>query len=163
MTHGEKYLSILRRIIGPTQDKTFLDLCCGEMTHTRELKFKRSVHVDVVDWPTRPKEFDFRRESVLDCKFSACEFDVCLCSDGIEHLDINDGLLLIMKMSTWSTVPIIFTPLGSYMVNPTATDPDSHKSGWLPSDFERFGWLTEAHPDWHPTLGVGAFFAWRPK
>lgn len=161
MTHGELYLSILRGIVQPAEDRTFLDLCCGEMTHTRDLKFGASVHVDVVDWPNRPKEFHFVQSNVLDCEFEARAFDVSLCSDGIEHFTKADGWRLIHAMEEWSARPVIFTPLGNYLVDAAATNPDTHKSGWWPEEFTKIGWKTDVYKDWHPTLGIGAFFAWR--
>lgn len=164
---GQLYLSILRRIIGPTEDLTFLDLCCGEMAQTRHLKFRDSLHVDVKDWPERPPEFRFIRLDVREfVQVQVMGFDVCLCSDGIEHLQKEDGVALIENMALVARLPIIFTPLGDHRIVPGSTDPDDHKSGWLPEEFEARGWKTDVYPDWHresPKWNCGAFFAWRPS
>lgn len=160
---GELYLSILRRIIGPTEDKTLLDLCCGEMTQTRHLKFRYVLGIDVKDWPDRPREHDFYHTDANGLFPLGMEsFDVCLCSDGIEHLTKRDGRELIHKMEQISPLPIIFTPLDAYKLNPDSTDPDIHKCVWKPEEFEAMGWQTEVHEDWHPELSIGAFFAWKP-
>lgn len=167
---GELYLSILRRIIGPTEDKTLLDLCCGEMTQTRHLKFKDVLGVDVKDWPDRPSEIRFAKLNVMEISGSITgrllqqieKFDVCLCSDGIEHLTKRDGLELLQRMQQWSYLPIIFTPLDAYKVQPYSDDPDAHKCVWSPAEFEAMGWDTESYPEWHRELSIGAFFAWKP-
>lgn len=160
---GELYLSILRRIIGPTDDKTLLDLCCGEMTQTRHLKFKGVLGVDLIDWPNRPEQFTCWVRDVrgLD-KISPIPFDVALCSDGIEHLQKKDGVELVKDMERHARLPIIFTPLDAYKLNPDSTDPDIHKCVWKPEEFEAMGWTTEVFPKWHESLGIGAFFAWKP-
>lgn len=160
---GELYLSILRRIIGPTEDKALLDLCCGEMTQTRHLKFRYVLGIDVKDWPTRPKIGDFIQIDALDMKkLFPSVFDVCLCSDGIEHFTKIEGRFVIGEMEKWGKLPIIFTPLDAYKLNPDSTDPDIHKCVWKPEEFEAMGWTTEVHKDWHPELSIGAFFAWKP-
>lgn len=158
---GELYLSVLRRIIGPTESLSLLDLCCGEMTHTNQMKFSKSLHVDILDWPTRPQNLEFLCMDVLKCDFPENSFDVVLCSDGLEHFQKVDGLALLAKMEKWAKkVAVIFTPIGDYMINPAANgDPHAHKSGWLPSEFKD----VEIYPDWHPTLNLGAFFAWKRK
>lgn len=159
---GELYLSILRRIIGPTEDKTLLDLCCGEMTQTRHLKFQDSWHIDVKDWPERPREFTFCAMDVREVMPLSAHFDVCICSDGIEHLTKAEGAKLIGDMEKVAKLPIIFTPLDAYKLNPDSTDPDIHKCVWSPAEFVSMGWKTEVYPGWHPELSIGAFFAWKP-
>ncbi len=162
---GELYLQILNRIIGPTEDKTLLDLCCGAMMHTRLMKFRESLHIDVRDWPERPREFGFICADVRNITLNRT-YDVALCSDGIEHLSKKDGLELLDNMERWSKLPIIFTPLGEQRIVPGSTDPDDHKSGWTPEEFTARGWLTEVYPTWHVGeggWGCGAFFAWRPQ
>lgn len=157
------YLRELYSIIGPTEDKTLLDLCCGEMTVTRKMKFRDSLHVDVQDCPNRPREFTFYQTDALGLFPLGMEtFDVALCSDGIEHLEKAYGLDLLRKMEGMSRVPIIFTPLGEYKLAPGSDNPDDHKSGWLPEEFRARGWRTSVFPGWHEVLGIGAFFAWKP-
>ncbi len=163
---GELYLQTLYTIIGPTEDKTLLDLCCGAMIQTRQMGFKEVLGIDVRDWPERPREFPFYQTDVRGLVVCGMEqFDVCLCSDGIEHLEKQDGKELVLKMEEVSLLPIIFTPLGEQRLVPGSDDPDDHKSGWMPEEFEARGWLTKVFPDWHVGeggWGCGAFFAWKP-
>lgn len=163
------YMSVLSLIIGhPIEEPmalTLLDLCCGEMTHTRLMKFQKSMHLDVHDWPGRPKEFVFFPFDVRTVQIAPKSYDVCLCSDGIEHLTKEEGLKLLDNMEQWSFLPIIFTPLGEQRLVPGSTDPDDHKSGWTPEEFEARGWETEVYESWHrdsPKWNCGAFFAWKP-
>jgi hypothetical protein len=160
----ELYLSVIREILGgKTEDKSLLDICCGEMSNTRHLKFRESTHIDVHDWPNRPKEFNFVQGDALELLRTVGDkqFDVALCSDGIEHLSYDDGEELLGQMERVARLAIIFTPIGPYLMYPDATDPDSHKSAWYPEDMIRYGWQTRAFPMWHPTLGIGAFFAFK--
>jgi hypothetical protein len=161
----ELWLEIVRGIVGrPTDGLTLLDLCCNECTSTGKLKFKRHIGVDVVDWATRPEHVHFYKSDVLRAfPYQQEPFDVCICSDGIEHLPKEGGYALIANMAVLSRLAIIFTPLGPYMLNPDATDPDAHKSAWTPEEFEAMGWDVIAFPRWHPTLNVGAFFATKGK
>lgn len=160
---GELYLSILRRIIGQTEDKTLLDLCCGEMTQTRHLKFRYVLGVDVCDWPERPKEFGFVKKDVRFMEIAQTEpFDVAICSDGIEHMSKPSGKLMLSDMQGWARLPIIFTPLDAYKLDPNSSDPDAHKCVWSPTEFVAMGWQTESYPEWHEELSIGAFFAWKP-
>ena len=159
----ELYLSVLRRIIGDRERNSFLDICCGEMTATRHLHFDNSLHIDIVDWGTRPPAFNFKRGDALKL-LSAIDdksYGVALCSDGIEHLRVWQGHELIDHMERIAYLPIIFTPIGEVNVDLDATHPDAHKSGWDPSDFQVIGWRTEVYPNWHSTMGHGAFFAWK--
>ncbi len=166
----ELWLKVVREIIGqPTETLSLLDLCCNECTATASLKWDHHVAVDVVDWPTRKRvDSFFLRDAVA---FLADEgglsgygdgrFDVCICSDGIEHLTKQNGLKLLTEVPRVARLSILFTPLGPYMLDPTATHPDAHKSAWLPEELEALGWQTKSFPAWHPTLNVGAFFAWK--
>lgn len=162
MSPHDKYLAKLREIIGPTEDLYFLDLCCGECTHTRELKFATHYGVDLIDWPKRPSRIGFEQLDVTKWPGPKMFHDVALCSDGIEHMTKRDGLRLLLNMLRWARLPIIFTPMGRYLVDERATDPHTHKSGWTADEFRAMGWKAEEFPFWHPTLNLGAFFAWKP-
>lgn len=162
MTPHDLYLTKLREIIGPTEDLYFIDLCCGECTHTRELQFKEHHGVDLINWPNRPQHIKLFQHDVTTKNPPLRYYDVALCSDGLEHLSREAGLQLLKKMERWARLPIIFTPMGRYLVDETATDPHTHKSGWTADEFRMMGWKAEEFPFWHPTLNLGAFFAWKP-
>lgn len=158
----ELWLAVVRRLAGqPMEGLSLLDLCCNECTGTKELKCQRHIGVDVVDWVTRPRGVDFREMDVMDSfrLWRDREFDLCICSDGIEHLSRRDGLLMLAEMERVARLAIVFTPLGPYMLDEQATHPDAHKSAWVPEDMK--GWEAEVYPNWHRALGVGAFFAWK--
>jgi hypothetical protein len=161
------WVDTVRGITGPTEELSMLDLCCGEMSATRLLKWKSVTAVDVMDYPGRPQEFLFIQSNVLDIEpslFSAAGgFDVCVCSDGLEHFARDDGHRLLCRMAEWSELPIIFTPTGesSDKIDPRSTHPDTHKSSWTQEDFHSIGWETMLFPNWHPTIGLGAIFGFR--
>jgi hypothetical protein len=158
------WIEVFLRIVGkPSDQVSIIDLCCGRMGNTRLLKFKESIHIDVTDYPERPRGSHFLLHDVLSLPSSFNgKYDVALCSDGIEHLSKEDGIKLISIMEKLSKTSIIFTPLGDYMVDPLAKSPENHRSGWLPNDFPS-NWETQEFPNWHPTLGIGGLWAWRYK
>lgn len=163
----ELYLLTLRNIIGcPEKDVSMLDLCCAEMTITKTLHFRESVHVDVVDWKTRPDNAKFIQSDALDfiSKQPSDFFDVCLCSDGIEHLTKARGFDLLKEMSRISKrVAIIFTPDCEMGLYPESVDPDVHKSQWYPTELNDLGWDVHHFTRWHDVWNMGAFFAWIKK
>lgn len=157
---GDLHLKVLRLLIGDETEKSLIDLNCGEMTSTRHLKFRESVHVDVIDEDLRPDNVHFFLGSSLgDGEVFERKYDVAIISDGIEHFTKSDGLRLADRMTKLAKLSIIFTPLGQYLVFPESTDPHVHKSGWLPADLP--DWETLVFPNWHLTLGIGALFFYR--
>ena len=141
---------------------SLIDLCCGEMTNTSRLIFAHSVHVDVQDCPLRPQNYKFIQTDVCaDHPVFEEHYDVALCSDGIEHLTVEQAVRLVRRMEDIADLAVIFTPLGDYIVEPGTTHPDRHKSGWIPLSFHGLGFHTMTFPNWHPTLQLGAFFAWK--
>jgi len=157
---SDLYISKLYVIIGTPEDKTLLDLCCGEMPHTRSLKFKSHFGVDILDWPNRPKEIPFEQADLRIWEPKQ-HYDIAILSDGIEHFSKIEGRNIIKRMESWAALPIIFAPIGNYEIAPNAVDPHSHKCGWTAEEFQQLGWQTTDYPNWHPTLNLGAFFAWK--
>ena len=157
----ELWISVFKRILGrPTESISLIDLCCGPMGNTRLLTFRKSLHVDVKDYDERPRQYEFMLHDVLTLPESFDgQYDVALCSDGIEHFSKVVGYRLIERMMSLSKKQVIFTPLGDYMVDPNSTIPESHKSGWLAEDFPPY-FETQEFPNWHPTLGIGGLWAW---
>lgn len=147
----------LLKIISGAQTDSFIDLCSYEAGMTRDLPFRRKVFVDAITPPHPPSQGTFIEASILsDHPIFNERFDVAFCLDGIEHLHKAEGFQLLSRMQTISRKQIVFTPLGEYMVNPHDSHPHSHKSGWLPEDVRDHAVIV--CPNWHPTLGVGAFF-----
>lgn len=156
------YEKVIRAIIGSKiKEETLIDLCSCEATVTRNLEFKEKIYVDALDcWNIPNQMHNFIQADVLgDHKCFKKHYDIANCSDGIEHLVKEDGFKLIERMKAISDKQILFTPLGEHMVETGNPDPKCHKSGWWPEDFE--GFATIVAPDYHPTLGIGAFWAWR--
>lgn len=149
-------------VVRPTKKLSLLDLCCNECTVTSRLGCHTHIGVDVVDWPTRKPITGFVKIDVLNyLHLNSAAFDLCICSDGIEHLTKPQGLTLLKEMERIAELAIIFTPLGDYMVEPDSTHPDKHRSGWVPAELGSLGWSTKAFPRWHAAIGAGAFFAWK--
>lgn len=158
---GELYLKVLKAICGDTAGKSMVDLMCHHAPYTPLLGFKDRLYVDIQD-----RGLDHKEEEQFFIKSDIWSFlvendklrcDVMICSDGIEHLEKQEGFDLLFTMKLMSGRQIIFTPLGECKIADD-DNPDSHKSGWMPDDFGY--WATIVFPDFHPTLGCGAFFAW---
>jgi hypothetical protein len=159
--HGQIYLDVVRAICGDTAGKSMVDLMCHRAPYTPMLGFEQRTYVDIQD-----RQFDFEEEKQYFICSDVLEFlkyvpgrkyDVAICSDGIEHLTIVDGFTLLIRMRYNATKSIIFTPLGEYNLNAEDT-PDAHQSGWLPSNLSD-DYAKIIFPDFHPSLNVGAFFA----
>ena len=164
--HGTAYMDTLKAICGNTEDRSLIDLGCGWCTHTRQLKFKEKRLVDIVVRDLGEENNCFVQVDMLELIKQPSDkiFDISISSDNIEHFWQEDGFKIIDWMENNSKKQIIFTPLGDYIKteDKTDTNPDSHKSGCLPKDFELIGWNTITFPQFHPTLGehgLGAFFA----
>lgn len=106
---------------------------------------------------------------VLDRYLPPHSFDIITAFDVIEHLTKEDGfnLIRILERLSWGgldmMIPhgriIFFTPLGEYMLNNGDEKYLGHLSGWYPEDFIPFGYSCWVFPEFHRSLGVGAFFA----
>jgi hypothetical protein len=162
--HGnlKMYEKVYHAIIGEgIENKTMIDLCSCEATFTKTLPFKHKTYVDLVDWGIPVEAGLFVKADVLsehECFHK--HYDVANCSDGIEHLRKHDGLILLEKMKNMSDKQVLFTPLGEYLVQDESnTDPNNHKSGWWPEDFDGFGAIVA--PRYHEKLKIGAFWVWR--
>jgi hypothetical protein len=158
---GELWLDIMKIICGDTPNhpaSSMCDLMCHRMPYTPQLGFKERTYVDIQD-----RDFDFPKErayfrhmDVFDF-LQECEvdYDVMICSDGLEHCTFEQGKELLRLMYLNSDKQIIFTPLGELSVT-NDDHPDAHKSGWKPQDFP--GWTSIVFPNFHPKLNSGAFF-----
>lgn len=152
------HLAILKAICGPTQGKSMIDLCCYHAPTTPKLGFLQRTYVDIqdryLDDPNEHQYFVCANVLEIQMHFHGL-FDVALCLDGIEHFTKADGMKLLSKMDEISHKQILFTPLGSYNVQPETSHPDTHKSGWEPP---MAGYANIILPNFHPTLGYGAFY-----
>ena len=158
---GELWLKIMKAICGDTKDKSMVDLGSHLAPYTPMLGFKENTYVDILERPLDYKDQQqfFVKSDMISFLEKCSHFDVAISSDSIEHLHKENGVTLVKLMELKSDKQIIFTPLGEYMVNEDVNniDPDSHRSGWMPEDFE--GWASVIMPNFHPRLNKGAFFA----
>lgn len=158
---GEIYLTVMKSICGDTTGKSMVDLMCYRAPYTPLLGFKERTYVDI---QRRPLDFKSEEEffihgDVIDFlkQIKTKRYDVSICSDGIEHLDRIMGVILWTRMSLCSKKQIGFTPLGPLNIT-NDHNPDSHRSSWLPGDL--FGTASVVFPDFHKSIGHGAFFFW---
>lgn len=139
--------------------KSMIDLCCNEATHTRRLPFREKVYVDILPRLIGPEQSMFVQADVLaeHAVFNR-HYDVSLCLDGIEHVTKEQGHKLIERMKKISDRQVLFTPLHPWMMEPNNPSPESHKSLWGPADLPDWGHIVI--PEYHKSLGIGAFFFW---
>lgn len=155
---------IVRRILADSPRETLLDVCCGERSATKHLDFKKVVACDVVDWPRRPVLGEFYHEDALSFLRRLApreQFDLAICSDGLEHFPLSKGREVLTEMERVARLALVFVPTGDPNISPESQDPHTHKASWADSDFKELGWETLEFPNWHPTLGWGAMFAWK--
>ena len=158
--NGEIYMDILKSICGEMDGMSMVDLGCHRSPYISQLPFSYKEYVDIQDrplddpsqqpWFINQDVFDFLTKKIWT-------FSVSIASDFIEHLSKDKGYELLRLMEAKSYKQVIFTPLGEYDIG-VDESPDVHKSGWLPEDFQNYA--TIVLPDFHPSLNIGAFFAW---
>lgn len=155
----EIHLAVLKAICGDTKGKSMIDLGCGFAPQTRQLGFKFRLYVDIVTRDLKEENENFKNVDILNNDLDSF-WDVSFSLDNIEHFKKMDGYFLLREMKIFSIKQIIFTPIGDYLIEKYATEnPDSHKSGWMPEEFEEMEWATIVFNNFHQTLGIGAFFA----
>jgi hypothetical protein len=155
----EEYRNILTAIYDLAGRGAAVDLGCGEAQVTRD--WGMCTLVDSVRapqlWRTIEK-MDMRQAPATFAKDNR-RFNLLIMTDSIEHLTKEDGFRLLTDMAPLCKATVIFTPVGAYKMDVFSTDPDVHKSGWLPEEFERAGWSVWEWSNYHPD--VGAFWAWK--
>lgn len=162
--NGEIHLKVLQAICDSDSKESMLDIGCGFAPQTRRLGFKERHYVDIVERDLEEENEFFKHTDIFDLISTKPDkkYDVAINLDCIEHFTKEDGLKIIKWMEDNSVTQIFFTPLGDYMIEPVATNnPDSHKSGWTPEDFQKLGYATINFPNYHQRLNIGAFFAFK--
>ncbi len=162
--NGEIYLDVMKAICGDTSGKSMLDLGCHHAPYTPLLGFKERTYVDVLDRGLDHKEeqqYFVKADAHLYCfNNNHRHWDVIIASDFIEHLPKQSGFDLCWSMRLLSKKHIIFTPLGDILMDNGRDHPDTHKSGWEPSDFTAHQYAFIIFPEFHKQMNHGAFFAW---
>ena len=162
--NGELHLQILKALCGETAGKSMMDLCCGFAPQTRLLGFSNKFYIDSVSRELGSENDNFLVIDIFEFirAIPTTEIDTMFLLDAIEHFEKGKSFNIVRWMEDNSNKQIIFTPLGDYIIETTPTDnPDSHKSGWMPQEFNDMGWATITLPNFHPTLNIGAFFAFK--
>lgn len=163
--NGEVHLDVLKVICGNTEGKSLCDLCCGFASQTRQLGFTEKHFVDKVYRDLAEESKNFWHNDIayhIGNIAGRKHYDVVIMLDAIEHFKKPIAYAYLDCMIGMAEKQIIFTPLGSYLIETTETeDPDSHKSGWWANEFEDMGWSTIVFTNFHKLLNIGAFFAWR--
>lgn len=141
--------------------QSLIDLCAHDARHWRILPFADMTFVDVVDNSNvAPESGKYVVTDVLgDHECFNRHYDVATCLDGIEHLHKEPALRLRDRMANLGDSAVIFTPDGPFCVDPNSNDPYSHK--WVATLDDFPGFCFFHFPKWHPTLNIGAFFAWK--
>lgn len=166
------YMKVLREICGDTTGKSMIDLMCCFAPNTPKLGFEKRTYIDIIDRKLdheSEQEF-FTEADALDLLFighwekgspKPTKYDVSICSDGIEHLTVEDGYHLLAVMDDISLKQILFTPTTELfgMAGKENFDPEAHRSLWTPEMMP--GYATIVFPDFHPSWNSGAFFAFK--
>ena len=144
--------------------ESLLDLGCCECAQTKHVAIQKKLYVDIIEQKNHAEPF--LKADIRDLPKIAGEktFDVVTMIDVIEHLKKPDGLRLISQAEAVAKVRSIhFTPYGS-LWETDDDNPASHHSGWLPEEFEAFGYQVCLWPKYHRWESGdthGAFIAWK--
>lgn len=144
---------------------SMLDLGCCEGNHTKHFNIPNRMFVDIERKSHTLDPFlqaDIRYAGKL---FTPKSYDLVTALDVIEHLEKYDGFNLLANMEHIAIKRIlIFSPQGDYMVGHCPegySRHDAHWSGWTAEEFDVMGYHVLLCPDFHESLGIGAFFAWK--
>lgn len=156
---GELLYFVVDLLCAGVPRNSLIDLCCNLAPCTTQLTFGQKVYIDVLPRIITEQDRFIQADVLSDHVVFDQHYDVATCLDGIEHLKKPDGFRLLEKMRKLADKSVLFTPLGDYLVDQSATNPEQHASGWLPDDVPQ-EYAQVIFPDYHPTLGIGAFFFW---
>jgi len=138
-----------------------IDVGCNLAPFTPRLGYKHRKYVDILprtlDHPEEQKFFE--QNDLLAVLRHGIAYNTVISSDVIEHLTTDRGYEMLALAENCSHRQIIFTPLGPWMLEPDGPSPEQHHSAWYPEMLE--GYASIVFPNYHPTLGVGAFFSWK--
>ena len=161
---GALWVEVVSKILANEPKENLLDLMCHKAPHTPLLGFKSITFVDIqyrgLDFGLRDSDLFIEADAIKFLE-NGEKFDTIICSDGIEHFTKRDGLYLLALIRQKSKSSVIFTPYGDYMVDENSTHPDTHKSGWTETDFEKMGYSCIIFPNFHSELNKGAIFAYK--
>lgn len=156
---GELLVDVMKIICGDTSEQSMVDIMCHHAPYSPMLGFKKRKYVDINNRPldhVNEQQYFILSDVFEFFNNNKERYDTIMCMDGIEHLSVNEGYILLEECKKVSDKQIIFTPLGEYMVG-TDKNPDCHRSGWLPEMLP--DWLAIVFTNFHPTLNIGAWFA----
>lgn len=161
-------LDVINAILEVPNGMIIVDLMACEGSVTSQLNVGQKVYVDVqkrdIKNFEKHKDVVVTMDAIQYLQNTDKRFNAAICLDGIEHISKDNGLAMLELMKLKSNTQIIFTPLGDYLIETESSEnPDAHRSGWTPDEFEKMGWATVSFPNFHPTLNHGGFFAYNHK
>lgn len=175
----DNFSLFLESIFGDTSNKTLVDLCSHHGRQTTKLPLKHLTLVDYYDYTEdHIKQVNchgkVKNHNSISCDITSSNVvqdilhkhspDIVTCLDGIEHLSKDDGLNLIYAVANYANNVLFFTPLGDLWIDNQEDEvvPFRHKSGWVPEDLPD-NWAKIIFPNYHETLGCGAWFFWKTE
>lgn len=77
------------------------------------------------------------------------QFDVVVCMDVLEHIDKDDGRILLSRMKVWGDKVIITTPNGTVPGIPSDGNiHQEHQSGWTVDELKAHGYTVRGASGW---------------
>ena len=156
---GPLWVELATIICNPLIGESMCDLGSHHAPYTPLLGYTEYIYVDIQDRGLDNKELEkwfIKSDAIEYLQKCNRKFDLCIASDFLEHLTEDKGNKFLCLMQEHSDKQVIFTPLGPWMIT-EEDNPDGHRSGWTPEMLPEY--LSIVLPDFHPALGIGAFFA----
>jgi hypothetical protein len=157
-------LDLLLQSFIPFKVDRYMDVGVGEANRTRhQIKCNTRLDCDgsfaeVRDKGVRP--FFYVDALNIGDFLKPKQFDLITALDFIEHQTKEKGFRMLDVLEGLCRGRLIlFTPLGEYMVGNDSKDLQGHLSGWKPEEFVQLGYSCLVMPNFHPLLGIGAFYA----
>lgn len=87
---------------------------------------------------------------LMDIKFKDKEFDAVIMIDVLEHLEKNDGKILLQKAEKWSKKKVIITTPNDYLPQKIVDNNiyQAHLSGWSVAEMKTMGYEIKGLAGW---------------
>ena len=147
-----------------------LDIGCGRNSAIQYCNIHFSVGVEIFESDLKEsKKKRIHNQYILaditKIEFEPESFDAVVALSVLEHLSIEDGLILIEKMKKWTRKKIIiYTPNGYvFQDGYNHNTHQNHKSGWSVEQLEKAGFKVLGCSGWKQLKGYKGSIKYKPR
>ncbi|NJD54596.1 MAG: class I SAM-dependent methyltransferase [Candidatus Methanoperedens sp.] len=147
-----------------------LDLGCGRNSAIQYCTIHFSVGVEIFEpdlEESKKKRLhnQYIKADITKIEFKPESFDAVVALNVLEHLSIEEGVILIEKMKKWTRKKIVIsTPNGYVFQDEYDNNPQQkHKSGWSVEQLEKTGFKSVGCSGWKQLKGYKGTIKYKPR